>query len=106
VEWSRPDSNHYTATAGANVREPMERLGRNTARAAMIYLHSNDPRQRAPADEVDKAIRAELRKARKLRPERASNARPTLPRRHSRDVARHRGVWPDVGATSRESGWT
>ena len=30
-------------------------------RAAMIYLHSTDPRQRALADAVDKAARDELR---------------------------------------------
>ena len=38
----------------------------------MIYLHSTDPRQRALADEVDKAVRAELRKPRK-------KARPKKP---------------------------
>ena len=34
----------------------------------MIYLHSTDPRQRALADAVDEAVRAELRQARKWPP--------------------------------------
>ena len=43
----RHAGNHYTASAGANLRELMERMGHSTNRAAMIYLHSTDPRQRA-----------------------------------------------------------
>jgi hypothetical protein len=61
----RHAGNHYTASAGANLRELMERMGHSTSRAAMIYLHSTDPRQRALADAVDKAARDELRQARK-----------------------------------------
>lgn len=57
--------NAYTANAGANMRELMARMGHSTARAAMIYLHSADQRQRALADAVDKAARAELRRARR-----------------------------------------
>ncbi len=64
----RHAGNHYTASAGANLRELMERMGHSTNRAAMIYLHSTDPRQRALADAVDKAARAELRQARKWPP--------------------------------------
>jgi integrase len=64
----RHAGNHYTATAGANLRELMERMGHSTSRAAMIYLHSTDPRQRALADAVDKAARDELRQARKWPP--------------------------------------
>ena len=64
----RHAGNHYTASAGANLRELMERMGHSTNRAAMIYVHSTDPRQRALADAVDKAARAELRQARKWPP--------------------------------------
>jgi hypothetical protein len=39
-----------------------------SSRAAMIYLHSTDPRQRALADAVYKAARDELRQARKWPP--------------------------------------
>jgi integrase len=64
----RHAGNTYTANAGANLRELMERMGHSTNRAAMIYLHSTDPRQRALADAVDKAARDELRQARKWPP--------------------------------------
>jgi len=43
-------------------------MGHATSRAAMIYLHSTDQRQRILADAVDNAARAELRKARKRPP--------------------------------------
>jgi integrase len=61
----RHAGNSYTANAGANMRELMERMGHSTARAAMIYLHSTDQRQRALADAVNKTARAELRHARR-----------------------------------------
>jgi integrase len=61
----RHAGNTYTANAGANMRELMARMGHSTARAAMIYLHSTDQRQRTLADAVDKAARAELRQARR-----------------------------------------
>jgi integrase len=59
----RHAGNTYTANAGANLRELMERMGHSTARAAMIYLNSTDERQRALTDAVEKTARAELRKA-------------------------------------------
>jgi integrase len=40
----RHAGNHYTANTGANPRELVERMGRSTNRAAMIYLRSTDPR--------------------------------------------------------------
>ena len=43
----------------------MERMCHTTNRAAMIYLHSTDLRQRVLADAVDMAAHAELRHARK-----------------------------------------
>ena len=38
----------------------MVRMGHDSERAALIYLHSSDERQRALADAVGKAARAEL----------------------------------------------
>jgi integrase len=61
----RHAGNAYTANAGANLRELMDRMGHSTTRAALIYLHSTGERQRALADAVDQAARAELRQARK-----------------------------------------
>jgi hypothetical protein len=37
------------ADVGANLRELMERMGHSTTRAALIYLHGGDDRQRALA---------------------------------------------------------
>jgi integrase len=61
----RHAGNTFTADAGANLRELMERMGHASTRAAMIYLHSTDARQRTLADAVGKLARTELRKARK-----------------------------------------
>jgi hypothetical protein len=93
--------NQVTANAGANPRELMARMGHDRERAAMIYLHSSRERQRALADAVSKAARAELAKSKSskaselsgtqrarnrqaalrvvndLRPDRDSNAGPT-----------------------------
>ena len=45
----------------------MVRMGHDSERAAVIYLHSSDKRQRALADAVAKAARAELPRPRRLR---------------------------------------
>jgi integrase len=71
----RHAGNNFTAHAGANLRELVARMGHSTTRAAMIYLHSTDARQRVIADAVSKAARAELRKAKK--PARDSGASGT-----------------------------
>jgi hypothetical protein len=52
--------NVLAAAAGANLRELMERMGHSTTRAAMVYLHSTDERQRKVADALDDLARAEL----------------------------------------------
>jgi len=36
----RHTGNQFSANAGANIRELMERMGHDTTRAALIYLHS------------------------------------------------------------------
>jgi integrase len=61
----RHTGNALVADAGASLRELMERMGHASTRAALIYLHSTDERQRKLADAVGKQARAELRKARK-----------------------------------------
>ena len=38
----------------------MERMGHSTTRAAMVYLHSTDERQRKVADALGDLARAEL----------------------------------------------
>jgi integrase len=61
----RHTGNALMAGAGASLRELMERMGHASTRAALIYLHSTDERQRKLADTVGKMARTELRKARK-----------------------------------------
>jgi integrase len=61
----RHTGNQFTADAGANTRELMVRMGHDSERAALICLHSSDKRQRALADAVGKAARAELARSRK-----------------------------------------
>jgi integrase len=48
----RHTGNQLTANAGANLRELMARMGHDSERAALVYLHSSAERQRALADEV------------------------------------------------------
>jgi Phage integrase family len=51
----RHTGNELTANAGANPKELMARMGHDSERAALIYLHSSDKRQRALADAVAEA---------------------------------------------------
>ena len=46
----------------------MARMGHDSPRAALIYMHSSDRRQRTLADAVAKAARAELAKSKKDKP--------------------------------------
>ena len=43
----RHTGNNLTANAGANLRELITRMGHSSTRAAIIYLHATDERQRA-----------------------------------------------------------
>jgi integrase len=61
----RHTGNQFTADAGANPKELMARMGHDSPRAALIYLHSSVERQRTLAQSVAKAARAELAKSKK-----------------------------------------
>jgi integrase len=56
----RHTGNQFIADAGANPRELMARMGHDSARAALIYLHSSAERQRALANEVGRNARVAL----------------------------------------------
>ncbi len=56
--------NQLTANAGANLRELMARMGHDSERAALVYLHSTGAHQRTLADVVGTAASAELAKSR------------------------------------------
>jgi integrase len=71
----RHTGNQFTANAGANPRELMARMGHDSPRAALIYMHSSDKRQRTLADAVAKAARAELAKSKKGKAPKPSGTR-------------------------------
>jgi integrase len=72
----RHAGNSLTADAGASLRELMDRMGHSSTRAALIYLHSSDERQRTLAAAIGRAASAILGKT--------ATASGT-------EVARHRG---------------
>src|ERR1022692_640791 len=58
----RHTGNNLTATSGANLRELMARMGHSSTRAALIYLHSTDERQREIADALGDVAAGELKR--------------------------------------------
>jgi integrase len=60
----RHTGNTLAASAGAGLRELMDRMGHLTARAAMIYLHGTDERQQAIADSLSKLAEGSQRRSR------------------------------------------
>jgi integrase len=56
----RHTGNTLTATARASLRELMDRMGHSSPRAALIYLHGSDARQRAIADGLSRLVEGEL----------------------------------------------
>ncbi len=67
----RHTGNQFSADAGANIRELMERMGHDSTRAALIYLHSSAGRQRAIADQVGRNAKAALGKSKRSGTQRA-----------------------------------
>jgi integrase len=57
----RNTGNTLTATAGASLRELMDRMGHSSLRAALVYLHGSDARQRAIANDLSRLVEGELR---------------------------------------------
>jgi integrase len=59
----RHSGNTLAASAGASLRELMDRMGHDSERAAMIYLHGSDERQHAIADTLSKLVQDELKRS-------------------------------------------
>lgn len=76
-----------SSNAGANPKELMVRMGHDSERAALIYLHSSREGQRAPADAVGKAARAELAKS---KPRKTAKPPGTRRARNSRSASESR----------------
>ncbi|HEV2371912.1 MAG TPA: site-specific integrase [Streptosporangiaceae bacterium] len=56
----RHTGNDLSASAGATLREMMDRMGHSSPRAALIYMHGSQARQRQIADTLSKLARAEM----------------------------------------------
>jgi hypothetical protein len=63
----------------------MARMGHDSERAAMIYLHSSRERQRALADAVGKAARVELAKSKPRDQSKPSGTRRARNRRAGKE---------------------
>jgi integrase len=61
----RHTGNTLAASAGATLRELMDRMGHDSERAAMVYLHGSDERQHQIADALSKLTRDELERGSK-----------------------------------------
>lgn len=59
----RHTGNHLVAQGGASTRELMDRMGRSTMRAALIYQHAAEARARTLADRLDALVTAERNSA-------------------------------------------
>jgi integrase len=55
----RHTGNHLAAGTGAGLRDLMTRMGHDSPRAALIYQHRAAGADRAIADAIDAAVRAE-----------------------------------------------
>jgi hypothetical protein len=65
----------FSAPPLANPKELMARMGHDSERAALIYLHSSAERQRMLADEVGRMAAAELAKSKAVKPSGTLTAR-------------------------------
>ena len=74
-----------TAGTGATLRELMDRMGHSSTRAALIYLHDSDDRQRQIAASLSKLAGPELKGGRKP-PRNSGNGTPTGTQRARRDT--------------------
>jgi integrase len=75
----RHTGNTLAANAGASLRELMDRMGHDSERAALIYLHSSDERQHQIADALSQLAAQELKRGSKRRGGPASGRRSDAP---------------------------
>lgn len=79
--------NTLAANAGASLRELMERMGHDSERATLIYLHSSDERQHQIADTLSKFATEELKRGSKRQGGQASANRSGTQRARNRKQA-------------------
>jgi len=83
----RHTGNTLAANAGASLRELMERIGHDSERAALIYLHSSDERQHQIADTLSKLVTEELNRGSKRQGGQSGAKRSGTPRARNREQA-------------------
>jgi integrase len=83
----RHTGNTLAATAGATLRELMDRMGHDSERAALIYLHGSDARQQAIADTRSQLARDELQQGKEAKPGQAARKRSGTQRARRRRKA-------------------
>ena len=94
-----------TADAGANLKELMVRMGQDSERAALIYLHSSAKRQRALADEVGRMAAASLAESKAAKLSGTQRARSGHASRMVllTPLVAHRLSWANDGRPDRDS---
>ncbi len=83
----RHTGNTLAATAGASMRELMDRMGHDSQRAAMIYLHGSNARQQEIADQLSKLAREELKRGSGAQVGQAASRRSGMQRARTRNRA-------------------
>jgi hypothetical protein len=71
--------NTMAAEQGASLREPMERMGHSSPRAALIYLHATRERDQAIASGITQALREARQKCNSSRASGTQRARRRRP---------------------------
>jgi integrase len=79
----RHTGNTLAASTGATMRELMDRMGHDSQRAAMIYLHGSEARQHEIADSLSRLARQELKRGSKRGSGRASGTQRARRRPHA-----------------------
>ena len=75
----RHTGNTLVAEAGASLPELMSRMGHSSTRAARIYLHAREERDKQLAATLDKMARRELRRSRSVKADQPSENRSDAP---------------------------
>jgi integrase len=83
----RHSGNTLAASAGATLRELMDRMGHDSERAAMIYLHGSDARQHEIADSLSRLAREQLQRGGEGTGSQASRKRSGTQRARNRKQA-------------------
>jgi integrase len=83
----RHTGNTLAANAGASLRELMERMGHDSERAALVYLHSSEERQHQIADTLSKLAAEELKRGSKRQGGESTTRRSGTPRARNRKQA-------------------